>query len=202
MIINYPTFLYKPISTSEYISLKISSNVPIQELDEAVPFMNIDIPIVEESTSPTDELIEIHVSNTPNLDISEFFNVDDITFSNEVDTIPCGILININNKTNFYDQQYLSNNKTTLLNNLEQNIDLYRDKCNQYKTLNSQLVNTNRKLTHITVVNQISDVIDEDVSQEIKSLQSQKDTIQQNMATIRTEIFLAIANIKKLKNAL
>ena len=57
-------------------------------------------------------------------------------------------------------------------------------------------------MTHITVVDQIADIINEDVSQEIKSLQSQKDTIQQNMAIIRTEIFSVIANIKKLKNAL
>ena len=122
MIINFPTYLYKPTIDNDYISLTVSSTLPIKNIEEIVPFINIQLSSQIEMQETTGELIEISISNSNNIDSSEFFNIDDVLFTSDVLTIPQNISITINNKKNIYGAQYLDQYNTELLTNLNANI--------------------------------------------------------------------------------
>lgn len=202
MIINYPTHLYKQQIEDNYITIIISSTEPLKQIDETVPFINIQLPTIIESKKGQEEIEEIIVSGSTNIDSSEFFSVDDIVFSDEIDLIPENIIVDISNKKNIYGEQYIDPNLTLLYTNLERLIIQFRNSINEYNELERILVDINRQLTHITVIDQISDIIEEDVKNEIQRLQDLKEQTTQQMDIIRIEIFLLISKIKKLKNAL
>jgi hypothetical protein len=198
MIINFPTHLYLPFS--EYISLKVSSIEPFKQINEIAPFINSDI----KSTILIDEikyeLVGISTQNYMNIPLNEFFNIDDIEFSDEMIDIPELLDIDISSKKNIYGDKYL--NKEKLIRDLKNEILDFIQKINAANNIYYQIIEVNRNLSHITAIDQASEFTGEDVKQEINLLNEQKTILLNAQENLKGEISDIISKIKKLKNVL
>jgi hypothetical protein len=198
MIINFPTYLYKPFDS--YISLKVSSTDPFSEINEIAPFLNTDIcsTILVDDTEY--ELVNISAKNYSNVPLNEFFSVDDIAFNNNNIDISEVLNIDINSKKNMYEELYIDKDK--LINDLKDEIAEFISKIDEVNGIYNQIVEVNRKLSHITAIDQASEFTGEDVKQEINLLNEQKTILLSIQTALGNEISDIISNIKKLKNVL
>ena len=203
MIINYPTYYYNN-SDAIYYTLNISTNEPFNDNNEVVPLIDIDtVTTINYEVDETSEINQIVITHNKNNSSSiNYYQVDDIDISDDFDVIICKLTITLNDKQNIYEQQYIDNYRKELLQQLYDYVEQYRTKRNEYNNIIQELSKINESKIHLTAINNVDMLSNEDITQQIDELNRQYNEYKEMLSELKQNIMDIISNIKKLKNIL